>query len=106
MVPKILPLSSPSDLDFRFGHHPKEVFLKTLRDHFGGQIGAFQSANDRADIVDRVGVAAQERGYADIAAHLHDFGLQALLTEKAALLGDVEIDGSDAPAGIGDNDSI
>ena len=41
----------------------------------------------RADVVDRMGIAAQQRRDADIAAHLHDIGDAALLGGKSRVLG-------------------
>jgi len=51
-----------------------------------------------------MGIAAEQCGHTNVAAHLHDVGEQPFLAEKAALLGDVEIDRSDAAARVGDDD--
>ena len=83
VVPKTLPLSSLERFHFRFGDQPEKIFLQTLGYDFGRQIAALHGANDRADVVDRVGIAAQQRGHADIAPDLHDVGLQILLGEKS-----------------------
>ncbi len=88
-MPKVFPLSSLRDLDFGLGDQPEQIFLKTLRYDFGRQIAALHGANQRADVVDRVGIAAQQRGHADIAPDLHDVGDEPFLAEKAALLGDI-----------------
>jgi hypothetical protein len=53
-----------------------------------------------------VSVAAQKRGHADIAAHLHDFCRKSFLPKKAALLRDVKIDGGDAAARISYDDPV
>ena len=88
-MPKVFPLSSVTILDFGFGDQPKQIFLKALRHNFCRQIAALHGANQRADVVDRMGIAAEQRGDADIAAHLDDIGDEPFLAEKAALLGDV-----------------
>ncbi len=49
-------------------------------------------------------LAAQRRRNRDVAADLHDIHVEAFIAKKASLLGDVKIDGGDAPAGNRKND--
>src|SRR5258705_5298082 len=90
--------------DFRLGDEPEEIFLQTLRYDFDRQIAPLHGADDRADIIDRVRITAQQRGHADIAPDLHDVGDDSFLAKKTTLLGDIKINRGDAAAGIGDDD--
>src|SRR5262245_61101886 len=83
---------------FWFGHEPKEVFFEALRNYLCRQVAAFHGADQSADVIDRVGVAAEQSRHTDVAAHLDHIRRQSLLAKKATFLRDVKIHRSDTPA--------
>src|SRR5581483_1983024 len=101
-----LALELAQGFDLGPGDEPEKIFLETLGDDLRWQVAALERADHRADVVDRVRLAAQKRGDADVAAHLHHVGQKIFLAKKAALLGDVKIHRGDTAARVSDDDAL
>src|SRR5580765_933258 len=84
---------------FLSGDEPKQVSFETYGENLEGNFTSLQRANDGSDAIRGLHLAAQRRRDRDIAADLHDIHVEAFIPKEASLLGDVKIDGGDAPAG-------
>src|SRR4051794_35880293 len=85
-------------------YDPKEIAFEAHRYDFDWCVVALQSANDRADVICRVGFAGKQRRQRNVTSHLNDVCVQAFLAKKPPVLCDIKIDGSNASAGVSDDD--